>query len=172
MLHDLSRIGLTHFGRDVIRRLNEFNIIIDWVHSSPALVDSVLVIASRPVVVSHTGMYGVCGSARNISDEQMGRIAEKGGLVAIGYWKGAVCDISPEGIVKMLRCAINLLGEDPVALGSDFDRSTATFFDTSEISILTQKMMEVDFTNKEIAKVPGGNSVEFPLKNMPDKSVV
>ena len=62
--------------------------------------------ANRPVVVSHTGVHGVCRSKRNLSDELMQRIAAKGGLICIGYWKGAVCDISPESIVKTLRYAI------------------------------------------------------------------
>jgi microsomal dipeptidase-like Zn-dependent dipeptidase len=111
--------------------------------------------------VSHTGVQGICRTPRNLSDEQLQRIAEQGGLICIGYWEGAVCDISPDGIVKSLRYAIDLVGEDHVALGSDFDGSTTTAFDTSELSILTQKMMDQGFSDSEIAKVMGGNGVRF-----------
>ena len=137
--HGISRGGLTEFGRQVVRELERLEIIIDVAHSSPEVVDDVLKIATRPVVVSHTGVQGICRTPRNFSDEQMQRIAEQGGLICIGYWEGAVCDISPDGIVKSLRYAIDLVGEDHVALGSDFDGSTTTAFDTSELSILTQK---------------------------------
>ena len=146
-LHGINREGLNEFGRQVVRELERLDIIIDVAHSSPEVVDDVLEIAKRPVVVSHTGLHGTCRSKRNLSDEQMQRIAAKGGLICIGYWDGAVCDIRPEGIVKSLRYAIALVGEDHVALGSDFDGSTTTAFDASELSVLTQKMMAVSYTH-------------------------
>jgi microsomal dipeptidase-like Zn-dependent dipeptidase len=167
-LHGISADGLTEFGRQVVRELEKLEIIIDVAHSSPEVVDDVLKIATRPIVVSHTGVYGVCQSKRNLSDDRMRRIADKGGLIAIGYWKGAVCDIRPDGIVKSLRYAIDLVGEDHVALGSDFDGSTTTAFDTSELSVLTQKMMNYGFTDSEITKVMGGNSVKFLLSYLPN----
>lgn len=166
-LHGINRAGLTKFGHQVVRELDKLEIIIDVAHSSPAVVDDVLKITTRPVVVSHTGVYGVCEGNRNLSDDQMIRIADTGGLICIGYWKGAVCDISPDGIIKSLRYAIDLVGEDHVALGSDFDGTTTTTFDTSELSILTQKMMDEGFTDSEITKVMGGNSVRFLLSYLP-----
>jgi len=168
-LHGTSGDGLTEFGLQVVRELEKLEIIIDLAHSSPAAVDDVLKISTRPVVVSHTGVQGVCKSKRNLSDEHMRRIADKGGLIGIGYWKGAVCDISPDGVVKSLRYAIDLVGEDHVALGSDFDGSTTTAFDTSELSVLTQKMMDAGFTDSEITKVMGGNSVKLLLSYLPEK---
>ena len=162
-LHGVSQSGLTEFGRQVIQELDRMQIIIDVAHASPAVVDDILQITTRPLVVSHTGIYGACRSKRNIPDEHMLRIAEKGGLIGIGYWEGAVCDISPDGVVETLRYAIDLLGEDHVALGSDFDGTTTTAFDTSELAILTQKMMDNGFTDSEITKVMGANSVKFLL---------
>ena len=87
--------------------------------------------------------------------------------IAIGYWKGAVCDISPDGVVKSLRYAIDLVGEDYVALGSDFDGATRTAFDTSELAVLTQKMTDNGFSDGEITKVMGDNSVRFLLSYLP-----
>jgi membrane dipeptidase len=166
-LHGISRNGLTDFGQQVVGELERLEIIIDVAHSSPTVVDDVLKIATRPVVVSHTGVQGICKTKRNFSDEQMQRIAEKGGLICIGYWEGAVCDISPEGIIKSLRYAIDLVGEDHVALGSDFDGTTTTALDTSELSILTQKMLDHGFSDSEITKVMGGNSVRFLSSYLP-----
>jgi membrane dipeptidase len=92
---------------------------------------------------------------------------QKGCLICIGYWDAAVCDISPEGIIKSLRYAIDLVGEDHVALGSDFDGTTTTALDTSELSILTQKMLDHGFSDSEITKVMGGNSVRFLSSYLP-----
>jgi microsomal dipeptidase-like Zn-dependent dipeptidase len=166
-LHGINPSGLTEFGRQVVRELDRLGIIIDVAHSSPAVVDDVLKATTRPVVVSHTGVHGACAGKRNFSDELMRRIAEKGGLICIGYWDAAVCDISPGGVTKSLRYAIDLVGEDHVALGSDFDGATTTAFDTSELAVLTQNMMDEEFTDNEIKKVMGDNSTRFLLAHLP-----
>jgi len=166
-LHGLSGEGLSDFGRTVVRRLEELQFIIDVAHSSPAVVDDVLELTERPVVLSHTGMHGLCPNARNLKDEQMERLARKGGLIGIGYWD-AIGDITPGGVVQSLRYAINLLGEDHVSLGSDFDGTVTTTFDTSELAVLTQKMMDSGFSAVEIEKAMGGNAVNFLKTYLPD----
>jgi membrane dipeptidase len=166
-LHGLSGEGLSDFGRTVVRRLEELQLIIDVAHSSPAVVDDVLEMTERPVVLSHTGMHGLCPNARNLKDEQMERLARKGGLIGIGYWD-AIGDIAPDGVVKSLRYAINLVGEDHVSLGSDFDGTVTTTFDTSELAVLTQKMMDSGFSDAEIEKVMGGNAINFLKTYLPD----
>ena len=123
-LHGESGAGLTEFGRQAIDRMNQLGIMIDLSHSAPQVVEDVLAYTDQPLIVSHTGVHGHCPSARNISDSLMQQIAAKGGIIGIGYWDGAVCEISPDNVVKALRYAIDLLGEDHVALGSDFDGTT------------------------------------------------
>ena len=167
-LHGISRKGLNDFGRNVVKRLNELSVIIDLAHSSPAVVKDVLKLSTKPMVVSHTGVFGSYNSPRNISDDLMKKIAKKGGLIAIGYWAGAIGDISPKNVVKSIRYAIDLVGEDHVALGSDFDGSVKTSFDTSEIAVITQEMVKSGFTQIEISKVMGKNSVNFLLENLPE----
>jgi membrane dipeptidase len=166
-LHGTDKGGLTEFGKQVVKRLEELEIIIDVAHSSPEVVSDVLDRVTRPLVVSHTGLYGVCASPRNIPDKLLKRIADQGGLVAIGYWDGAVCDITPGGVVRTMRYAIDLLGEDHVALGSDYDGSTTVLFDTSELAILTDTMLEQGFTEQEIKKIMGGNSMQFLQQYLP-----
>jgi len=68
---------------------------------------------------------------------------------------------------KSIGYAIALVGEDHVALGSDFDGSTTTAFDTSELSVLTQKMMDYGFTDSDIKKVMGANSIRFLSSYLP-----
>ncbi len=166
-LHGVSREGLTDFGRKAVRRLNELSVIIDVAHSSPAVVNDILEISTKPLVVSHTGVSGAFKSPRNISDSLMKKIAEKGGIIAIGYWDAAIGNISPGNLVKTIRYAIDLVGEDHVSLGSDFDGSTEVAFDTSEISVITQEMVKSGFSQNEISKVMGLNEVNFLIKNLP-----
>lgn len=103
----------------------------------------------------------------NLDDELMVALAESGGILGIGYWDGAVCDYSPAGIVSSIRYAIDLMGVDHVALGSDYDGATTVRFDTSELAVLTQTMVDNGFAEEEIASVMGGNVKKFFLTNLP-----
>ncbi len=167
-LHGVSHEGLNEFGREALAEMLELGVIIDVAHSSPQVVDDVLALSDRPFILSHTGVYGECASARNLADEQMQRIAAAGGLIGIGYWEGAICDNTPEGIVRSIRYAIDLVGVDHVALGSDYDGATSVRLDTSELAILTQNMMDQGFSEAEIRAVMGGNAARFFLENLPE----
>lgn len=168
-LHGISGEGLNDFGKSVIRRANELGLIIDVAHASPAMVADVLRLTSSPVILSHGGVKGTCDSARNLSDALMQDIANKGGLIGIGYWDGAVCDVTPAGVVKAIRYAIDLLGASHVALGSDYDGATAMLFDTSELAVLTDTMLQAGFTEDEIRLVMGENVKRFLRENLPDR---
>lgn len=168
-LHGISGEGLSEFGRSVIRRANELNLIIDVAHASPAMVKEVLALSSAPVMLSHGGLEGACDTERNLSDALMKQFASKGGLIGIGYWDGAVCDPSPEGIVRSIRYAIDLLGVDHVALGSDYDGTVHVPFDTSEVSVLTETMLQSGFSEEEVRKVLGENAKQFFLQNLPER---
>jgi microsomal dipeptidase-like Zn-dependent dipeptidase len=166
-LHGVSGAGLSEFGKDVIRRANELNMIIDVAHASPAMVADVLDLSDAPLMLSHGGTRGSCDTERNLSDALMQRFAAQGGLIGIGYWHAAVCDASPEGIVRAIRYAIDLLGVEHVALGSDFDGTVAVPFDTSELAILTEVMLQQGFSEDEIRSVLGENAKQFLLQNLP-----
>ncbi len=166
-LHGVSQAGLTEFGREAVKEMNRLGIMIDVAHSSEAVVDEVLALSTTPLVVSHTGMRGACDSARNISDHHMLRIAAAGGLIGIGYWDGAVCDATPAGVAKSIAYAVNLLGREYVALGSDYDGATSVYFDTSELSVLTQALLDEGLNENEIRAVMGGNQIRFFERQLP-----
>lgn len=167
-LHGTSGEGLTEFGRAVIRRADEKRMIIDIAHASPQMVRDVLAMTDRPVILSHGGLKGVCNTARNLDDALMEQVAEAGGIIGIGYWDAAVCDVTPAGIVRSIRYAIDLLGVEHVALGSDYDGATAVLVDTSELAVLTEEMLQADFSEDEIRLVMGENVRRFLLENLPD----
>ena len=167
-LHGISGEGLNEFGRSVIRRANELGLIIDIAHASPQMVEDVLALSVTPVVLSHGGVKGACDTARNLDDSLMVKVANKGGLIGIGFWDAAVCDETPQGVVKAIRYAIDLMGVEHVALGSDYDGGTAVMFDASELAVLTDAMLQANFTENEIRMVMGDNIRRFLLENLPD----
>lgn len=166
-LHGTSKDGLTDFGRRAVIEMNRLGVMIDVSHSSPQVVSDVLALSQQPLIVSHTGIYSHCPSARNIPDPLMRQIAQAGGLIGIGFWQGAVCDDSPAGIAGAIQAAVQLLGEDAVALGSDYDGAVTTRFDVSQLAQLTQALLDVGMAETTIAKVMGGNQLRFFQNHLP-----
>ncbi|MDN3639053.1 dipeptidase [Simiduia curdlanivorans] len=166
-LHGVSHAGLTEFGRAAVQEMTRLGIMIDVAHSSEQVVRDVLALNTQALIVSHTGIYSHCPNERNIPDTLMQSIAAKGGLIGIGFWRGAVCDDSPKGVANAIQAAVNLVGEDAVALGSDYDGSVTTGFDSSQLLELTQALVDLGMSESTIAKVMGGNQARFFAKHLP-----
>ena len=165
--HGLSKGGLTPLGRLVLHRMELLSMIVDLAHASPATVNDVLRMATRPVVVSHAGVQATCPGPRNLTDDQLKAIAATGGVVGIGYWDGAICTPTAESAAKAIRHAVNVAGIDHVALGSDWDGATTEPFDASGISQVTAALLKERFTAEEIAKIMGGNFVRVLKASLP-----
>ena len=156
-LHSRENNGLTDFGREVVREVARRGLVLDVAHSSEKVVREVLEMTDIPIVLSHTGIKSRCETKRNIPDDLMRQIAATGGVIGIGYWQEVTCDDSLEGVVRSLLAAIDVVGEDAVSLGSDFDGSVTTSFDASELPALTNALLEAGLTEAQIRKVMGGN---------------
>lgn len=163
-LHSFANKGLTDFGRHVVQYVEDNNLILDLAHSSPQVVEDVLAMSNMPIVVSHTGIHSNCKTTRNYPDPLMKRIAAKGGVIGIGYWADVTCDSTPTGIAKTIKAAVDLLGVDAVSLGSDFDGSVETGFDTSELAALTQALMATGLSDQAIRQIMGENMIRV-LRN-------
>ena len=165
--HGVGKGGLTPLGRELVRRLEEKRILIDLAHASPQTIQDVLAMATRPVVVSHTGVKGTCDNRRNLSDEQLRSIARTGGVIGIGFWPTAVCGEDARAIARAIRYAANLVGVEHVALGSDFDGAVTAHFDAAGLAQLTEALLAEGFTPEETAKVMGGNVVRLLSEQLP-----
>ena len=165
-LHGTSGKGLTIFGQEAIKEMLRLGIMIDVSHSSENVVQDVLDLSHEPILVSHTGFYGHCPSARNISDSLMKEIAKKGGLVAIGFWKAAVCDNTPKSVAEAIQYGIELIGAKHVALGSDFDGAVLPGFDSSELIAITHELLEAGVEESDIRLVMGENMLNYLKKNL------
>jgi membrane dipeptidase len=165
--HGVDKGGLTDKGREMIRRMEAKKMIVDLAHASPATIADVLAIATRPVVVSHTGVKGTCDNTRNLSDEQLKAIAATGGVIGIGFWDTAVCGTDAKAIAKAIRYTANLVGVDHVALGSDNDGAVTAPFDISGVVEITDALLQEGFTDEEIGKIMGRNTLRLLIENLP-----
>lgn len=164
--HGESGEGLSDFGKEVIRRMNEMGIFIDLAHASPAIVADVLELSTEPVIVSHTGVRAVLDSQRNLSDEQIRKIAQNGGIIGIAFFDMAVGTPELPNIIASIKHVRDLVGIEYVALGSDYDGSVAVPFDITGLPLIVEGLMKEGFTEAEIRAIMGENVKNFFLKNL------
>jgi len=154
-------------GKEWVKRMEAMHMIVDLAHASSQTIDDVLAIAARPVIVSHTGVRGTCDNNRNLSDQQIQRIAQSGGLIGIGFWETATCGQDIASIVRAVRYAANLVGFDHVALGSDWDGYVATPIDASDTARLTDALLQSGLTEDQVTKVIGRNAIQLLSRLLP-----
>jgi len=155
--HGVKKGGLTDLGRRLVPELERRRILLDLAHASPAAIDEALALSRRPVVVSHTGVKGTCDNVRNLSDDQLRRVAATGGVIGIGFWETAVCGSDERAIAAAIVHAVRVAGPTHVGLGSDFDGAVTTPFDATGLPRVTRALMDVGLSEADIAGVMGGN---------------
>lgn len=123
--------GLTDFGRDYVRRLDEKRILTDLAHiSKRGFWDAVAVHdRSMPLIVTHTGVSGVFEHWRNLDDDQLRAIADTGGTIGVMYQASFLGagrgGNGAEAVVSHLSHIVDTVGEDHASLGSDWDGAIA-----------------------------------------------
>lgn len=166
--HGISHEGLTALGVRWLYAVEKRHMIVDLAHASAKTIDDVLARATRPMVVSHTGVKAICDNNRNLSDDQLKRLAARGALVGIGFWQEATCGKTVNDIVRSILHAISVMGADHVALGSDFDGYVKTPIDTSEIGAITDGLLKAGLDEDSVRKVMGENVLRFLEQNLPE----
>ena len=173
-LHGAEKGGLTAFGREAVREMWRLSISVDLAHSSEAVVRDVLAMNMQgelggAVFISHGGVRGGCSvtNQRNLPSSLLKELANQGGIIGIGYFEGAICDITPAGIAGAIIDAVELVGIDAVALGSDFDGTVTTALDTSELAAITQALLDRGMSERSIRAVMGGNARAFFERTLP-----
>lgn len=142
--------GLTAAGKALVRECNALKILIDLSHLNEKGMDDVARLSDAPLVATHSGVHAISASSRNLTDRQLRQIADTGGVVGLNYNTGF---LHPEGrrdafrgfdiLLRHLDHLLGILGEDGVALGSDFDGAVmpADLADASALPRLTEAML-------------------------------
>lgn len=117
-------LGLTEFGREMILEMNKLGIIIDVSHLSDGGFYDVLELSQKPFVASHSNSRTVKRHTRNLSDDMIRRLSEKGGLIGINFEKHFLGNnnISKiDDMVMHIKHIKNIGGIEVIGIGSDFD---------------------------------------------------
>jgi membrane dipeptidase len=161
----ITRGGLTRFGRDLVAACNDLGIILDVSHLSPAGVEDVLALSSKPIIASHSNAKALCNHPRNLTDEQIKAIASTGGAIGVTFVPAFLRkdkeNASVSDVLDHIDYITKLVGAEHVMLGSDFDGMGETvpkgLEDASKLPALTEGLVERGYNEDEIKTILGLN---------------
>ena len=171
---DPSPHGLTAFGREAVRRLEDAGIALDVSHASDPLFYDVAELAHGPIIATHSNSRSLCPHPRNLTDEQFKIIRDSGGLVGLNFYPVFLHGSGAAGKKDILAHAEHFLalgGEDTLAIGSDFD-GAAMPEDVSGIGavpMLAAYFSQHGYPDSLIEKIFYGNARRF-FENTLDKN--
>lgn len=155
--------GLSEFGRQVIRHMDSLGMIIDVSHVGPKTIDDILEVTVNPIIASHSGVRTLRNHYRNLTNQQIMKIAQKGGVIGVIFYPPFLTT-SPTATISNVIAHIdyikNLVGIDYIALGSDFDgieRVVVGLEDVSKFPNLTEALLRRGYSISDIRKIYGEN---------------
>ena len=155
--------GVSDFGADVIREMNRQGLMVDLSHAGEKSFYDALDISQTPIVCSHSNCKALCDVPRNLTDEQMRALAQKGGVQQITLYNGFLRDDEQEASIMdamaHLDHAVDIMGIDHVGLGTDFDGDGGVcgIADSSELINFTIQLLRRRYSLNDIEKIWGGN---------------
>lgn len=164
----VKKNGLTDFGRRWVHLMESKKMIIDLAHASHATLADVTAMATRPLLISHTGVKGTCDNNRNLTDDELRAVARTGGVIGIGLWETATCGTDARATARAMAYAAKIVGPEHVALGSDNDGTTTEPFDVTGLVLVTEAMLAEGFSEQDIRLIMGGNVARLLMQTLPE----
>lgn len=158
--------GLTAEGEALIRQAAALNMMIDVSHMNEKAFWDTVRLSAAPLVASHSNAHVLCAQPRNLTDNQLKAIRASGGLVGINFGNAFLradgkrdSDTDLTEIVKHCDHLINIMGEDHVAFGSDFDGISPpeALGDVSGLPRLLAVFRDSSYDQRMLEKLTWGN---------------
>ena len=154
--------GVSDFGAKVIRQMNSLGLMVDLSHAAESSFYDALQISKMPIVCSHSSCRCLCDHPRNLTDDQMRALAQKGGVCQITLYPGFLRTDGEATILDAmahLRHAIDIMGIEHVGLGTDFDGDGGIrgLADASELINFTRQLLRQRYSEDDIQLIWGGN---------------
>ncbi len=158
--------GLTDAGRDFVAACNAARVLVDLSHSGKRTFWDALAAhdPSLPPIVSHTGVSGVYPHWRNVDDDQLRAVADRGGVIGIIYQSSFLESRWLRGrraaIVDHLQHVVDTVGEDFAAIGTDYDGMIVPPADLPDVTahpLLVQDLLDRGWREARVRKVLGEN---------------
>jgi membrane dipeptidase len=153
---DDDKKGLTRKGRAYIRKLREYDVILDMSHASTRTVLDVCQLSENPVIASHSCVRALNTSfPRNIADPAIKAICERGGVVGINFSKH---HLGNYGVADHIDYLCEKYGVKCAAIGSDFDGvNDPVIPGPGSIKRVERALLAKDYNKQDIQKIFSGN---------------
>ena len=159
--HNIDMVhGLTDFGISFVQEMEKLGMVIDVSHLNDAGFYDVLKYTTKPFVASHSNARGVCDVARNMSDDMILKLANRGGVMGLNFCGSFLADRQDhkscvEDMVKHILYIKNLAGIDVIGLGTDFDGISCPLEiqDASQMPVLEKALLDAGLTQEEVEKI-------------------
>ena len=157
--------GLTDFGQQVVVEMNTLGMIIDVSHLSDQGFYDVARLSKKPFVASHSNARSVREHSRNMTDDMIRLLAQKGGIMGInfsGNFLDGSKDSKVDAMVRHIKHIYNVGGIDVIALGTDFDgiEYNLEIANVGEMDKLIGALGKSGFTTGEIEKICCQNALK------------
>ncbi len=86
----LKHIGLTEYGKQIVRHMNDLGVMVDVSHVGEQTFYDVIATTTKPIIASHSCVYALDRNRRNLKDEQLKALAKNGGVVFVNFYSGFV----------------------------------------------------------------------------------
>lgn len=160
--------GLTPFGKEAVKRMEELGMLVDVSHLSDGGFYDVVDILKVPFVASHSNCRELCNHQRNLTNDMIRNLAEKGGVSGINFFgrflndkqesvDSRICDM-----VAHINHFVRYGGEDVIAIGTDFDGITGEHFAIKspvQMELLFEALKKEGYTERQIEKFAYGNAL-------------
>ena len=158
---------LKPFGIEIVERMNDLGIIVDVSHLSDGGLWDVLKHSKKPVIASHSNARALCDHQRNLTDEMIRALAEKGGVSGINFYPYFLNESGKANIDDLIRHIEHMYyvgGEDFVAMGTDFDGFNDGELDIKhlgQINYLYEALKKRKFNDSQIEKFWNKNAMRI-----------
>ena len=169
---ELMKKGLKPFGFEVVERMNELGMIIDVSHLSDGGFWDVLQTSKKPFVASHSNARALCGHQRNLTDDMIRAMAEKGGVAGVNFYPCFVhssAKITAENLADHVEYMYKKGGEDFVAMGTDFDGfgdGESTITHIGQMDEVYAAIKKRGFSDRQMDKIWSGNILRVIKEQM------
>lgn len=158
--------GLKPFGIEAIEKMNDLGIIVDVSHLSDAGFYDVYKHSKRPFLATHSNSRAILDHSRNLTDEMVKMLANKGGMTGINFCGDFLQKVNVSRIDDMIahiKHLINVGGLEVVGLGTDYDGidGELEIKGAQDIHLLAEAMERNKFTSTEIEAVCYKNAESF-----------
>jgi membrane dipeptidase len=155
--------GLTDFGIEVVQEMNRLGMIIDVSHLSDKGFYDVAALSKTPFIASHSNARSIKVHSRNLTDDMIRTLAEKGGITGINFFGSFLSKdnfSSVESMIRHIKHIKNVGGIDVIALGTDFDgiEGPLEIENIGKIDMLFHTLEKSGFSSEEIDKMSYKNA--------------